>query len=181
MVFSEPDSWSRTGWQEWPPWEVPSNWANALSRKALLSNVLGWTGGNGGTQSSPITPANISQLTQKYTNVVDGAIVAEPLVASVNITVGPNPGNQSVVFVATQGDGLYAFNVNTGQLDWHRSFLIPGQTALTPIELDFNGSGVIGTPVIDSAANTMYLVSSESYGAGNVTPLHQDPPRDRHE
>ena len=94
-----------------------------LESKTLLSDVLGWSGGNGGTQNSPITPANISQLTQQYADVVDGAIVAEPLVASVNVTVGPNPGIQSVVFVATQHDSLYAFNVNTGQLAWHTSFL----------------------------------------------------------
>ncbi len=139
-----------------------------LECRSLLSNVVGWNGGSGGTQNSAITPANISQLTQKYTDVVDGAIVAEPLVASVDITVGPNQGTQSVVFVATQRDSLYAFNLNSGELDWHTSFLIPGQTTLTSSELDFGGSGIIGTPAIDSAANTMYLVSSESYGAGNV-------------
>ena len=130
--------------------------------------MLGWTGSSGGTQNSAITPANISQLTQKYVDVVGGVIVAEPLVASVNITVGPNLGFQPVVFVATQRDNLYAFNLNTGELDWHTSFLIPGQTTLTSSELDFDGSGIVGTPLIDSAANTMYLVSSESYGAGNV-------------
>ena len=94
-----------------------------LESKTLLSDVLGWSGGNGGTQNSLITPANISQLTQQYADVVDGAIVAEPLVASVNVTVGPNPGIQSLVFVATQRDSLYAFNVTTGQLAWHTSFL----------------------------------------------------------
>ena len=111
----------------------------------------------------------ISQLTQQYADVVDGAIVAEPLVASVNVTVGPNQGIQSLVFVATQHDSLYAFNVTTGQLAWHTSFLIPGATALPPSELDFQGSGIIGTPVIDPATNTIYLVSSESYAAGDVT------------
>ncbi len=139
-----------------------------LESKTLLSNVLGWTGGNAGTQNSPITPANISQLTQQYADVVDGQIVAEPLVASVNVTVGPNPGIQSLVFVATQLDSLYAFNVNTGQLAWHTSFLVPGQTALSQSEKDFEGSGIIGTPAIDPATNTIYLVSSESYAAGDV-------------
>ena len=48
--------------------------------------------------------------------------MAEPLVAPVNVTVGPNPGTQSLVFVATQLDSLYAFNVTTGQLVWHDQF-----------------------------------------------------------
>ncbi len=122
-----------------------------LEPKTLLSDVLGWNGGSGGTQNSLITPANISQLTQQYADVVDGAIVAEPLVASVDVTVGPDPGIQSLVFVATQLDSLYAFNAATGQLAWHTSFLVPGRTALTPSEIDFQGSGIIGTPVIDPA------------------------------
>ncbi len=134
----------------------------------LLSDLLGWTGGSGGTQNSAITPANISQLTQHYADVVDGAIVAEPLVASVNVTVGPRQGLQSLVFVATQHDSLYAFNVNTGQLDWHTSFLTPSEMALPSSEMDFQGSGIISTPVIDPATNTIYLVSSECYTAGDV-------------
>jgi hypothetical protein len=140
-----------------------------LESKTLLSDVPGWTGGNGGTQDSLITPANISQLTQQYADVVDGAIVAEPLVASVNVTVGPNPGIQSLVFVATQHDSLYAFNLTTGQLAWHTSFLTPSEMALPPSVTDFQGSGIIGTPVIDPSTNTIYLVSSEDYVAGDVT------------
>ena len=143
--------------------------AECLESKTLLSDGLGWNGGSGGTQNSLITPANISQLTQRYADVVDGAIVAEPLVAPVNVTVGPSPGFQSVVFVATQHDSLYAFNVATGQLLWHTNFRIPNQTALSPSELDFQGSGIIGTPAIDPGTNTIYLVSSESYAAGDVT------------
>jgi hypothetical protein len=131
--------------------------------------VLGWTGGSGVTQNSLITPANISQLTRQYADVVDGAIVAEPLVAAVDLTVGPNPGIQSLVFVATQNDSLYAFNVTTGQLAWHTSFLTPSEMALPPSVTDFQGSGIISTPVIDPSTNTIYLVSSEYYVAGDVT------------
>ncbi len=140
-----------------------------LESKTLLSNVLGWTGGEGGTQNSLITPANISHLTQQYADVVDGVIVAEPLVASVNVTVGPDRGTQSVVFVATKNDSLYAFNEATGRLDWHVSFLTPGEAALPSSETDFEGSGINSTPAIDLATDTMYVVSSEFYVAGNVT------------
>ncbi len=131
--------------------------------------MLGWTGGNGGTQNSLITPANISNLAQQYADVVDGVIVAEPLVASFNVTVGPNRGIQSLVFVATKNDSLYAFNVTTGQLVWHTSFLTPGETALPSSETYFQGSGIVGTPAIDASTNTIYLVSSQSYAAGDVT------------
>ena len=140
-----------------------------LESKMLLSDVLGWTGGNGGTKNSLITAANISQLTRQYEDVVDGAIVAEPLVASVNVTVGPNRGIQSLVFVATANDSLYAFNVTTGQLAWHASFLTPSEMALPSSARDFQGSGIIGTPAIVPSTNTIYLVSSECYVAGDVT------------
>jgi hypothetical protein len=139
-----------------------------LESKMLLSDVLGWTGGKGGISDSPITPANISGLTEHYADLVDGTIEAEPLVATVNITVGPNPGPQTVAFVATQSDSLYAFNLTTGQLEWHTSFLSPDASSLPSSIEEFNGSGIWGTPVIDPSNNSIDLVSSESYLAGNV-------------
>jgi outer membrane protein assembly factor BamB len=139
-----------------------------LEPKTLLSTTIGWNGGIGGTQNSMITPANVARLTQQYSYMVDGQIVAEPLAATVDVTIGPNPGVQAVVFVATQRDSLYAFNDATGQLDWHLSFLDSSAAGLPQSELDFQGSGIIGTPVIDPASNTVYLVSSECYVAGGL-------------
>ena len=138
-----------------------------LESKTLLSDVVGWTGGKGGISNSLITPANISGLTEQYADNVDGLIEAEPLVATVNITTGPNPGLQTVAFVATQGDSLYAFNLGTGQLDWKTSFLYPSAASL-PSSGAFYGAGIWGTPVIDPSTNTIYLVSSEGYFSGGV-------------
>ena len=70
--------------------------------------MLGWSGGNSGNPNSLITPANISSLSYKYAEVVDGLILAEPVSATVDVTVGSNPGIQTVVFVATEHDTLYA-------------------------------------------------------------------------
>ena len=140
-----------------------------LESKTLLSDVLGWSGGSGVTQNSQITPANISQLTQQYADVVDAEIVAEPLVASVDVTVGPDRGVQSVAFVATLNNSLYAFNLTTGQPVWHTSLLSSSESALPPSERSFQGSGIVGTPVIDPSTNSIFLVSSESYVVGNVT------------
>jgi hypothetical protein len=139
-----------------------------LESKRLLSDVLGWSGGKGGISDSPITPGNISSLTQQYADKVDGYIEAEPLVATVNITVGPNQGIQTVVFVATEGDSLYAFNLTTGQLDWHTNFLNPDVSSFPASVAIFHAQGIWGTPVIDPSTNSIYLVSSESYIAGNV-------------
>jgi len=141
-----------------------------LESKTLLSDVLGWSGGNGGgNPNSLITPANISKLTEQYSDVLNGEIVAEPLTATVDVTVGPNPGTQNLVFVATEQDSLYAFNITSGQLVWQTSLLKPGETPLPQSVTNSGVNGITGTPVIDPSTNTIYLVTAESYVARNVT------------
>jgi len=140
-----------------------------LESKTLLSDVLGWSGGNGGNPNSLITPANISKLTEQYSHVLDGQILAEPLTAAVDVTVGPNRGTQTLVFVATEQDTLYAFNITTGQLVWRTSFLKPGETTLPRSVTMTYVNGITGTPVIDPSTNTIDLVTAESYVAGTVT------------
>jgi len=140
-----------------------------LESKTLLSDVLGWSGGNSGNPNSLITPANISRLTEQYSHVLDGQIMAEPLTAAVDVTVGPNPGTQTLVFVATENDTLYAFNITTGQLVWQTSFLKPGETTLPYSVTMSDVPGITGTPVIDPSTNTIYVVTAESYVAGTVT------------
>jgi len=140
-----------------------------LESKTLLSEVLGWSGGNAGNTSSLITPANISTLTEEYSHLLDGEILAEPVSAAVDVTVGPNQGTQNLVFVATEQDTLYAFNVATGQLVWQTSFLKPGETPLPYSVTHSDVNGITGTPVIDPSTNTIYLVTTESYVAANIT------------
>jgi hypothetical protein len=135
----------------------------------LLSGALGWSGGGVGNPNSLITPANIASLNQQYSPVLDGLILAEPVTAKVDVTVGPDQGIHDVVFVATEQDSLYAFNVTTGQLDWHTSFLAPGETPLLYSVTQSSANGITGTPVIDPATNTLYLVTTESYVVDNVT------------
>lgn len=155
--------------------------AEGLESKTLLSNLIGWNGGEGGTQSSAITPANISQLTQNFTDMVDGTITAEPLVASVNVTVGPNAGVQPLVFVATQHDSLYAFNLDSGQLVWHTSFLIPGQTVLYGCRTGLPGKRH-HRHAGDRSIHEYDLpgVVGELRRRGRHS-LHEDAPRDRYE
>jgi outer membrane protein assembly factor BamB len=140
-----------------------------IESKALLSAVVAWGGGNGGGNSdSMITPANIASLKLQYTQVLDNIILPAPVSASVNVTVGPNQGPQNLVFVATAGDSLYAFNTVTGQLAWQTNFLKPGEATL-PMELIQTGvNGTTSTPLIDPSTNTIYLTTTESYNAGKI-------------
>ena len=142
--------------------------AEGLESKMLLSDVLGWGGGNGGNPNSLITPANISTLKKQYSVKLDGAILAAPVSAAVDVTVGPNPGTQTLVFVATESDSLYAFNTGSGELEWKTSFLKPGETPLPKGLTRSSEDGITSTPVIDPSTNTIYVVTTESYVAASI-------------
>jgi len=141
----------------------------ALESKALLSSIVEWGGGNGGgNPDSIITPANLSNLTQQYTQVLDGIILDAPVSAPVNVTVGPNQGTQNLVFIATANDSLYAFNTATGKAAWETSFLKPGESTLPTSLIGTGVDGTTSTPLIDPSTNTIYLTTTESYTLGNV-------------
>jgi hypothetical protein len=81
--------------------------------------------------------------------------------------------------VATENDSLYAIDADSanGQILWQRSFLtsgLPGATSLTPVPIaDVGGSispevGITGTPVIDKATDTLYLVAKTKETVGGV-------------
>ncbi len=147
--------------------------AEGLEVKTLPSAVLGWSGGNGGNTSSMITPANISSLTEQYSDLLDGQILAEPLCATVNITTGPHQGMQTVVFVATERNSVYAINSSSGQVLWQSNLLGPGETTL-PASITHSTAiypeiGITSTPLIDPSTDTIYVVTTESYRTGKVT------------
>jgi hypothetical protein len=105
-----------------------------------------------------------------FVRPVDDQIYAQPLV-KVNLT-SPPFGEKNIVFVATVNYTIYAFDADSGAVCtayW--------QVNLTPVQSrvinkndetgacggfynDFSGNmGIVGTPVIDSATNTMYVVA----------------------
>jgi hypothetical protein len=140
----------------------------SLESKALLSDVLGWGGGNGGgNRDSLITPANISHLTEQFSDALDNIILPAPVSATVDVTVGPDQGTQNLVFVATANDSLYAFNTATGQLAWQTNFLKPDESILPTALIETGVNGTTSTPLIDPSTNTIYLTTTESYNAAN--------------
>ena len=123
-------------------------------------------------------PAQVNVLTQHnvnpakfgtlFTQPVDGLDAAQPLyVANVNIP-GQGVSHHNVVYVVTLHDSVYAFDAdnNTSPL-WSVSFLNPaaGITAEPVVELGcgsttgFPEMGILGTPVIDAASSTMYILA----------------------
>jgi hypothetical protein len=112
-----------------------------------------------------LTPANVnqSQFGKLWSYSVNGATYAEPLyVSGVNIA----GGTHNVVYLETMEDDVYAFDADSNTQYWHVSFV---GGSITPVPVaDIAGSsnrnivgdvGIEGTPYIDKAGGTIYLVA----------------------
>ena len=119
------------------------------------------TGAN--LQETILTPESIkSQNFGKLFDLeVDGQIYTQPLVVS-GVEIDGQP--HDIVLVGTQNNSLYVFDTNNGETLWQKKF---GEPAVTPNRA-WNRSwgyytdvipkvGIISTPVIDRATNTVYF------------------------
>ncbi|MCI4336223.1 MAG: PQQ-binding-like beta-propeller repeat protein [Thermoplasmata archaeon] len=98
---------------------------------------------DGDQAAAPITAARTMWAAPSD---LDGQVYAEPLIC----------GN--AVFVATENDSVYALNSSTGGLLWrtHLGAPVPGNSLPCG---DIDPSGITGTPVIDAATGTLYVVA----------------------
>jgi fibronectin type 3 domain-containing protein len=132
-----------------------------------------------------LNPGNVNSSTfgKLVSTGVDGQVYAQPLyMPNLAITAPARPGTHNVVFIATEHDGLYAIDANTGSILWQDSFINPANGVTTVSSRDVNTNdifpeiGITGTPVIDPATNTLYvdvLTKEISGGATHfVTRLH---------
>ena len=127
-------------------------------------------------QEYALTPAQVSAATfgKLFSCAVDGAIYAQPLwVPGLQV----NGGIHNVVFVATQHDSVYAFDADANSAAcvplWHANLVdaahggSDGERAV-PVASGLIGRnqgdivpevGITGTPVIDRASGTLYVVA----------------------
>lgn len=124
------------------------------------------------THEFALTPSNVNTTTfgKLFSCAVDGEVYAQPLWLP-NLSIGG--GTHNVVFVATENDSVYAFDADASPCRqyWQKSFLSAGVTAVPFADTrasDINKKiGITGTPVIDAASQTLYVVAKTKEGTGN--------------
>lgn len=122
------------------------------------------------TQETILMTSNVrvGSFGKLFSVAMDGQVYAQPLVLS-NVSIGG--GTHNVVYVATENDSVYAIDANSGTVYWQESLIMNGGG---PIPDGFSAFGTVpawnnnisphygitGTPVIDPATNTIYVLAS---------------------
>src|ERR1700704_1070035 len=123
-----------------------------------------------------LTPSNVTGSTfgKLFSGAVDGEVYAQPLYVANFLIQG---GTHNAVFVATMNDSVYAFDPDARPCRqyWKTSFLGTGVTTVPPVDTGETGDintkiGITGTPVIDPATGTLYVVAKTKETTGCSTP-----------
>jgi hypothetical protein len=158
-------------------------WINAQVNVTTWRNDIGRTGQNLNETILNTSDVNATQFGKLFSQAVDGYVYAQPLYLS-NVTIGGQSHN--VVYVATEHDSVYAFDADSnGGADanplWFASMLVAAHgaaTGATTVSSDTVGTdiipeiGITGTPVIDPATGTLYVVSATQEGTNFFLRLH---------
>lgn len=118
------------------------------------------TGAN--TAETTLTPANVrssaNQFHKRFVMKVDGKIEGSPLYAAGVAIAG---GTHDVLYVATMHNTVYAFDADTGQqlsARWLGAPVTGHDLENLKPDTIHHEWGVAGTPVIDRATGTLYVV-----------------------
>jgi hypothetical protein len=107
-----------------------------------------------------LTPAKVASTSfgLLHNITLDDQVDSQPLVVpGVTITAGSSQGQHDVVYVATEGNTIYAIDVHSGAVLLNPNFGTPVQF---PLGCNNNGPnvGINSTPVIDTASGTLYVI-----------------------
>jgi len=170
-----------------PPVAVQSSSSSPIPAAGSVNvttwhNDIGRTGLN--ANETLLTPTNVNktQFGKICSASVDAQIYAQPLVMT-NVSINGQV-YASVVYVVTQNDSVYAFDANSEgpactQLLF-TSLLQAGEFAVDCTH--FGGKhcgainpliGILGTPVIDTASNALYLISQAQVGNPPTAWIHR--------
>jgi hypothetical protein len=133
----------------------------------MYHNDLSGTGQNLNETILTASTVNSNTFGRLFSIPVDGYVFPSPVYLSgVDI---PGMGTHNVVFIATAHDSIYAFDADSNHGEnatplWKVSFINPvaGITTIPTSVFGFTDPseiGITGTPVIDAASGTIYLVA----------------------
>src|SRR6478672_7010564 len=119
-----------------------------------------------------------------FTRTVDDQVYAQPLV-KLDLTI-PGIGKKNIVFVATVNNTVYAFDADSANVAtayWKVNLTAAHSRVINKSDEtgacggfynDFSGNmGIVGTPVIDSTTNTLYVVSRSIDTTGGAKNANQ--------
>jgi len=176
-----------------PPSGVGTHTVTASTTQSLSANAKVYVTNYSGTfthhndslrtgqniNETVLSPANVNQAQfgKLFTYSLDGTPFASPLYMA-NVSI-PGKGFHNVVYVATEHDSVYAWDadgLSTSPL-WKVSFLGSGITTVPCGDTGECGDipneiGITGTPVIDQAGGTLYVVAKTKEGVKYVQRLH---------
>ena len=123
---------------------------------------------------SLLTPKAVgsSSFGQLASVKLDDQVDAQPLVMpDQKIGSGSNAGKHDVVYVATEGNTVYAIDASNGKILLHRNF---GTPVSYPLGCTNNGPnvGINSTPVIDPDSGTLYVIIYTDESQGPVYRIH---------
>jgi hypothetical protein len=119
------------------------------------------------SQETVLTASNVNSTTfgLLHSVAVDDEVDAQPLVLT-NQSISGAQGNRTVVYVATEGDTIYAIDASTGTVLLNRNFGTPvSQSVLGNCNNNTIHIGINSTPVIDRAAGMLFVVIYTSDGS----------------
>jgi hypothetical protein len=130
------------------------------------------------TSETILTTSNVNatHFGKRVSYPVDGQVYAQPLYMP-GITIKGKVHN--VVFVATEHDSVYAFDADAksaGAALWHTTFLTGGATTVSSSDVNCTDItpeyGITGTPTIDPATGTLYVVANTKENGQVIYRLH---------
>ena len=147
------------------PWAA----AQAITTYHVDNNRTGWN-----SHETALTPATVasSKFGLLQTVTLDDQVDGQPLfVPGVTITAGSNQGKHDVVYVATEGNTIYAVDAESGTILLNPNF---GKPVAMPLGCNNNGPnvGINSTPVIDLSSNTLYVLIYTQDSTGPAYRIH---------
>ena len=148
---------------------LPAAGQTAVTTYHYDSYRTGWN-----QKETALTPTNVasSSFGLLQTVPLDDQVDAQPLVVpGVQITAGKNQGTHDVVYIATEGNTVYAIDIHSRTVLLSANF---GTPVAYPLGCTNNGPnvGITSTPVIDLSSNTLYVMIYTQDAGGPAYRLH---------